>query len=185
MIRGETAFPRTYETEKTEDLLQAFDRGPERLASVVTGLEVADLLGRPRPGKWSVKEIVMHVADSEIMGAARVRQVYCQPGSVFAAYDQNTFAVQLDYQNMDLGSLQLSLAVFNALRRVTSPVFHRSRTDDWAKTGVHPEHGVVTLRNLLELYADHSERHIDQILKMREILGKPLPFELLLKERLY
>ncbi len=56
---------------------------------------------------------------------------------------------------------------------------------DRQKTGLHPDYGVVTLRNLRELNADHGERHLARMLTIRDLLGKPLSFPLLLGERLY
>ncbi len=178
-------FPRTFENHDFDLLLQAFDAGQERLVKAVSGLDAKELSTHSRPGKWSVKDIIIHVADAEIMGAGRIRQVFAEPGCTLAGYEQAVWADVLDYSNQVNEAVQTSLALFEMLRRATSPLFHRARAQDWSKIGLHPEHGEVTLRNLLELYADHSERHIEQILEHRVLLQRPLDLQLLLKERLY
>ena len=127
----------------------------------------------------------MHLADAEIMGAARIRQALAQSGRDFACYDEAVWADQLAYQNRSRQAVEDALALFTALRRATSPLLHRAVAHHWQKTGFHPELGPVTLRQLLELYADHSERHLAQILERRRLLGIPLRMALLLETRLY
>lgn len=174
-----------YAPLSTAELLEAFDAASQRLPEVLSGLTREDLKARLKPGKWSIQEIVLHLADAEIMGAGRIRQAYAQPGSTFAFYDQAIWADILDYQSRDGAAIQTSLKLFEYLRRTSSAIFHRARSGDWQKTGKHPEYGSLTLRQLLELYADHSERHIAQILDLRARLGKGLDFSLMLEQRLY
>ncbi len=92
MIPNRSTFPDLYAQVNTGKLLEVFDQGPARLRNVLAGLTHEHFKANPRPGKWSIQEIVMHVADSEIMGAARIRQTYTQPGSSFAVYDQSWYA---------------------------------------------------------------------------------------------
>ena len=184
MIQNRSTFPDLYAQVNTGKLLEVFDQGPARLRNVLVDLTPEHLKAKPRPGKWSIQEIVMHVADSEIMGAARIRQAYTQPASSFAVYDQDVWANHLGYQGQDNPTVQNALKLFESLRRTTSVIFHDARAEDWGKIGVHAEHGKITLRNLLELYADHSERHIEQILYIRSLLDKTLEFQLL-ERRLY
>lgn len=178
-------FPKKYSTLSTAQLLETFDAGPQRFWQIVKGLEEKDLKAHPRPGKWSIQEIVMHMADAEIMGAARIRQTFAQPGSHYAIYDQDIWAQQFGYQEQNMTVVQHALKLFEALRRTSSHIFHRSKSADWDKKAFHAEFGHLSLRQLLELYADHSERHIGQILDLRLLIGKELHFPLLLAERLY
>jgi uncharacterized damage-inducible protein DinB len=144
-----------------------------------------ELKAHARPGKWSIQEIVVHLSDAEVMGAARIRQAFAQPGSAVVAYDQEVWAREMAYQEFDAKSFYTALMMFDALRLATAKLFQRAESDDWGKSVVHPEWGGITLRQLLELYADHSERHIGQILNLRELLNKKLDFKLLLEQRLY
>ncbi len=178
-------FPEVYAKLKTPELLEAYAAGPQRLRRVLEGLTEADLRAHPRPGKWSIKEIALHILDSEIIGAGRIRQAYAQPGSTFPACNQDLWTKVFDHQNCDRGDFEKSLQLFDMLRAVTTRLFRKATEKEWRQTGRHTEWGELTLRQLLELYADHSERHIEQILLIRELLGKPLQFPLLLKTRLY
>lgn len=178
-------WPASYAAYDSRDLIQAFAAGPKRLRYSIIDLDDAELMARPRPGKWSIKEIVPHVTDSEVQATFRIKMVLAQPGITWPVYDQDIWVKAHDYQNLVQREFQDSLCLFQALRAVTTPLLVNAAPEDWQKQGVHPEFGVMTLRNLLELYADHSERHISQILLIREMIGKPLHMPLLLPERLF
>jgi hypothetical protein len=179
-----TAFP-PYDFYTTDQLLEAYREGPARLRAAIAGLSMEQLRARPRAGKWSILEIVLHVADSELSGAMRVRYVTAQPGSRLPMYDQDLWTARLRHNEADVGLLDDTLALFHLLRRITGRIFAAAQGDDWNASGVHAEFGEITLRNLLELYADHSERHVEQILQCRALLRTPLELPSLLPRRLY
>jgi hypothetical protein len=77
------------------------------------------------------------------------------------------------------------LRLFRAHRHATSELFAEATPEEWRREGIHPEWGPLSLRQLLELYADHGERHLVQILERRQILGRPLELTPLLPQRLY
>lgn len=183
MAGGSTTFPSTYSIYSTEALLAAYAAAPDRYRQALDGLDEEHLQARPITGKWSILEIVAHVADAEAVGAARARQVFAQPGSPLITYDQDVWAREFCYRELD--DLEPHLRSFAALRATTLPIFERAGEDDWRKTGRHADWGAVTLRNVLELYADHGERHIGQILERRALLGAPIELAMLLETRLY
>lgn len=182
---GQSVFPGVYVDINTEILLDVFKLGPQRLSQVLSGLNENDLKANPKPKKWSIQEIVLHLADAEVMGAVRIRQTFAQPGSAFVAYDQDVWANSFVYQRQDNTVVDSAINLFKNLRGTTYNIFKRAEDLDWAKKGIHPDFGPISLRQLLELYTDHSERHIGQILELRAMLGKKLDFPILLKERLY
>jgi uncharacterized damage-inducible protein DinB len=178
-------FPTLYRDLATETLLSVFEAAPGRIASAVAGLRPEELSARPIAGKWTIQEIVCHVADSEICGALRIRLTLAQPGSPLPAYDQDRFARGLAYGEFDRALFSDTLDLFARLRSVSARLFRRADASAWSRTGDHHEWGTVTLRQLLELYADHGERHLSQILERRRAIGRPLALEILLPERLY
>jgi hypothetical protein len=179
------SFPR-YDQYTTPRLLAAYEAAPGRIRAAVAGLGLEELRAHPRAGKWSILEVACHLTDSELMGAARVRLISAQPGAPFTAYDQAVWAAELRYDGFPLERLQTALDLFELLRRSTLPLFTEATDGDWtARWGTHPSFGAVTLRNLLELYADHGERHLEQILVLRRLLNRPIELEILLRERLY
>ncbi len=181
------AFPDTYRSFSTEMLVATYEEGPDRLRAVLEGLTDEDLHAQPRPGnKWSILQIVVHLSDAEVMGALRVRLAYGQSGSTLPVYDQDLWASALRYQTTDREAFERRVELFTLLRETTMPIFKQTRDAEWIQRAAqHPEFGPVTLRNLLELYADHGERHIEQIVTIRGLLGKGLDFPPLIEARLY
>jgi hypothetical protein len=185
MHNATVPFP-DYSFYSTDNLLAAFSAGPARLRHAIEGLTESELRARPRgPNKWSIHEIVIHTAESEVQGTFRIRKVWSEPPQTLPVYDQDVWAKEIDYQGQDRSVREGALHLLELLRQQTAPLFRRATDHDWAKWGTHPQFGRVTLRNLLELYADHVERHIDQVLDSRARLNRPLPMESLLSRRLY
>jgi uncharacterized damage-inducible protein DinB len=180
-----STFPTVYATLPTPHLIEVYAAGASRLRAALAGLDPFAWTARPRPNKWSIVEIALHMTDSELIGTGRSRLTFAQPGKELLAYDENRWAAAFDYQGANESAVERSLALFEALRAYQLPVFQRATADQWKNEARHPEWGAVTLRNLLELYADHSERHVGQILTNRSLLGVPLELPVLLETRLY
>lgn len=182
-----STFPAAYRDLPTDRLLAVFGEAPARLARAIDDLGPEELGARVVPGKWSIQEIVCHLADSETCGALRIRLVLAQPGGPLPAYDEKRFAAALAYASFDGELVRETLDLFGRLRSVSKRLFFRAPESAWSRTSRHAEFGDVTLRQLLELYADHGERHLSQILERRQALGRPLapPLGALLPERLY
>ena len=179
-------FPDAYRGISNRDLLTVYKAGPTRLGGVLAGLTDEELKQRrPQDDKWSIQEIAMHVADAEIMGAARLRQTLAEPGASFALYDQDAWTRALGYQSRDRKALENAVRLFSALRTGSTLLLETAKEQDWTKWGNHADWGPLTVRQLLELYADHGERHIEQIVAARALLGKPLVVPRLLPKRLY
>ena len=180
-----STFPTAYTAISTPTLIQASAAGATRLRAALAGLDPFAWTARPRPDKWSIVEIALHLTDSELIGTGRSRLAFAQPGKGFFTYDENGWASAFDYQGADRAAVERSLALFEALRAYQLPVFERATPGQWLNEARHPEWGVITFRNLLELYADHSERHIGQILANRSLLGVPVNLPAILEARLY
>ena len=79
------------------ETLERFRRGPEVLAVVLTGVYGEETDFTPSPGKWSIRQIVAHLADAELVGAQRFRQVIAEDDPKILAFDQEAWARNLDY----------------------------------------------------------------------------------------
>ena len=180
-----STFPTVYAGIPTARLIEVYAAGAGRLRSVLAGLDPFAWTARPRPNKWSIVEIALHMTDSELIGTGRSRLTFAQPGKGLIGYDENRWAAEFNYQGASEAAIERSLVLFEALRANQLPVFQRATADQWKNEARHPEWGALTLRNLLELYADHSERHIGQILENRRLLGIPVELPPVLPERLY
>ncbi|MBA2302100.1 MAG: DinB family protein [Acidobacteria bacterium] len=133
--------------------------GP-RLRAMVAGRTPAELSRTPDPARWSVAQILAHLADSEIVGAWRFRSVLAQDGVPLQAYDQNTWAETFRYAEIDpfeaLQLFEVNRAATLALLRRVNPALH-------ANHGLHAERGKETITHLVRLYAGHDLNHLAQV----------------------
>jgi hypothetical protein len=147
------------------DLLERFRRGPEVLAMVLTGVfgEEEDFI--PAPGKWSIRQIIAHLADSEMVGAHRMRAVIAEENPTLTGYDQTLWVRNLDYAQR---KPKQSLESFRRQRAENYDLLKNLPASAYTRTGNHTEHGPVTLLRLLEIYAEHVENHARQMQAVRE-----------------
>jgi tRNA-binding protein len=131
-----------------------------RIGALIASRSDAELRWTPQPERWSVAQIVAHLADAEVVAGYRVRMILAMPGTPIQSFDQNAWASALDYRNRDAFA---SLGLFRALR--TSLLSLLTPLDDEAldRYGMHAERGKETIRHLLRLYAGHDSNHLQQI----------------------
>jgi len=145
-------------------LLERFRRGPEVLAVVLTGVfgEEEDFVRAP--GKWSVRQILAHLADAELVGAHRFRQVLAEENPTLIAYDQDAWSRNLDYARR---KPKQSLETLRRIRAENYELLKELPETAFARTGNHTENGAMTLRRLVEGYAEHVESHARQLQEIR------------------
>jgi hypothetical protein len=145
-------------------LLERYRRGPELLAVVLTGVfgEEEDF---GLPGKWSIRQIVAHLADAELVCAHRFRQVIAEDGPTLMAFDQDAWAARLDYARR---KPKQSMETFRRLRAENHDLLKGLPPEAFERTGNHTVNGPVTLRQLLEAHAGHAESHARQLQEIRE-----------------
>jgi len=148
----------------TAALLERYRRGPELLALVLTGVfgEEEDFA---TPGKWSIRQIMAHLADSEMVGAHRFRLVAAEENPTLTAFDQNAWSRNLDYARR---KPKTSLETFRRIRAENFELLKELPESAFERTGNHTERGTVTLRQLVEVNAGHAESHARQIQGIRE-----------------
>jgi uncharacterized damage-inducible protein DinB len=151
-------------SRRTEGLIQAYADGPRLLEAAVAGIPEQELHFTPGPGHWSIHENVIHVADCDVVAAARMRYVIAQPGATLVSFDQEQWAKALDYRSQPLDR---ALTVFRAIRASTAAVLRRAPAEAWEQIGVNTEAGPQTLEWLVEHFADHVPYHLRTIAKRR------------------
>ncbi len=150
--------------QRIDDLIRAYAEGPKLLEAAVAGIPEAELHFKPGPEHWSIHENVVHVADTDLVQAARVRYILAQPGSALIGFDQNLWASAMDYATQ---SFEGSLALLRALRASTTHLLRRAPAAAWEQTGMHTEYGPQTLEQGVQRYADHVHYHLRTIAKRR------------------
>jgi uncharacterized damage-inducible protein DinB len=151
------------------DPLEVMRETPEKLSAAVRDVP-PDRLGLPEaPGKWSIREVVQHLADSELNGSVRFRMVIAQDRPPLIGYDQDLWAEQLRYSESNVDD---ALAEFTSLRRANVRVLERTSDADRARAGVHSERGEESLALMMKLYAAHDLVHLRQIERLRGAVAK-------------
>jgi hypothetical protein len=143
-----------------DELIQQYAQGYDRIAKAVEGATEAELGHRPGPGKWLAREVVHHLADSEMTSAIRLRLLLAEDRPVIRGYDQDTFATKLNYQQRPVGA---ALMAIRAARETTVEILKQMKEEDWNRTGWHTESGPYTPQRWLEIYAKHCHNHAEQI----------------------
>ena len=144
-------------------LIAKYKDGYREVAAALEGATERELDARPAPGKWTPREIVHHLADSEMTSAIRLRLLVAEDNAAIRAYDERLFASRLHYDR----PIASSLLAFHAARLSTGDLLDRMTDADFAKNGTHPEHGIYSVDRWLEIYAEHAHNHAAQIRRAR------------------
>ena len=157
----------TAEDRKT--LIAQYYDGYRVVAEALVGATDEQLDARPAPGTWTAREVVHHLADSEMTAAMRLRLLVATDSPQIFGYDQDQFAQKLFYDR----PIAASLEAFTAARRATGEILERMTDADWARAaGTHTEHGPYTADRWLQIYASHAHAHAGQILIARDAAKK-------------
>jgi hypothetical protein len=140
-------------------LVEEYKDGYRMVAEALAGAAPEELDARPGPGKWSAREIVHHLADSEMTSAIRLRLLLAVDNPTILGYDQDEFARRLHYDR----PIEASLDAFKAARRTTGEILDCMSEAEWRREGVHTEHGRYTIDRWLEIYSVHAHKHAQQI----------------------
>jgi hypothetical protein len=146
------------------DFLALQAAAPARLASLIDGLSAEELARRPAPGKWSIQELVAHLADDELVGGYRIRMILSSPGTPIQAFDQDVWARTGRYQAMDVRS---SLELFRVLREANLALLRSLGPEEWEMPGMQAERGAESIRDIAMYYAGHDINHFKQIEAIR------------------
>lgn len=140
--------------------LAVFGETEDALRAAVAGLSDEQLRAPEPPGKWSVREVVAHLADVEFPLGFRYRMVVAQSGCSVPAMDQDSWVTGLDSNARDVGE---AIDAFARVRAVNLRFLQRLPEDAWERFAIHDERGKETLRHMVRLYAAHDRYHLYQI----------------------
>jgi len=155
-----------------DQLIAQYKSGAGQLAQAIAGLTPEELKAFPVPGTWSIQQIVIHMMDSDLIGADRMKRVAAEPQPpTLIGYDETSFAKNLCYHELDPN---LACEVFAKNRLLTAEVLRHLPAAAFERTGYHNEHGTMTLHELLATYVGHLEHHLKFLREKRSLLGKPL-----------
>jgi hypothetical protein len=131
-----------------------------RLARLIRSASRQRLARRPSPGKWSVNEILAHLAETEMVGGYRIRMILGAPGTPLQAFDQDSWAVAGRYAARDA---RKSLALFRAVRYANLDLLRGLTPAQWKHHGLHAERGEESVDTIVHMFAGHDLNHLRQI----------------------
>jgi hypothetical protein len=147
------------DTEERARLIALYRDGYAAVAEALLKITPEELDARPAPNRWTAREIVHHLADSEMTSAIRLRRLLAEDRPLIVGYDQEEFARKLHYDR----PIGASLEALKAARATTGAILDRMTDDEWAREGTHTESGRYTVLQWLQIYAEHAHNHAAQI----------------------
>lgn len=158
----------TMDQDARKKLIAQYRDGYAAISEALLRISPEELDAKPGPGKWSVREIVHHLADSETTSAVRLRRLLAEDRPLIQGYDQDEFARRLYYQR----PYEASLELFKYVRLSNAELLECLEPADWLREGTHSESGRYTVDTWLTIYADHAHKHARQIRAARSAAKK-------------
>jgi hypothetical protein len=149
------------DNKERERLIALYRDGYRAIVDALHGAGEEELSARPAPNKWSAREIVHHLADSEMTAAVRLRLLLATDRPTIHGYDQDVFAERLHYDRPH----EASLEAFRYARECTAQILERLTEAEWLREGTHSESGSFGVTRWLEIYGNHAHRHARQIVE--------------------
>ena len=154
----------------TAELMLAFESGPEAVRSSVQGMSAAQLRARPVAGRWSTLEVLCHLADSEQFFADRMKRTIALDRPLLLGVNAPRYPEPLRYQDRDP---EEEVALITLTRRQMARVLGLLGDEEWGRTAVHSETGLVTLRQLVLHAVNHLGHHLAFVREKKRALGPP------------
>lgn len=143
-----------------------------KLKKLTQGLTPTQLKRKPERGKWSIAEIIAHLADAEIVASWRMRSVIGENGITIQPFDQDRWASAFQYSKRDP---KQSLEVFRVLRENNLAMLKEIPQETWDNYGMHLERGKETVAHLTRMFAGHDSNHVLQVERIAAQLKSARP----------
>jgi hypothetical protein len=149
------------------ELVQKYAAGHSLLLEALVGVSEAELNYKPAPEKWSIKEIIVHVSDAEMIAVHRMKKVIAEDNPLLLKFDPDLWSGRLHYEESDM---QLYLELFKGLRLGMVAILAKLKEADWQRTGIHNTAGRQTLHDIVSMFVGHIETHVRQIERNKKAL---------------
>lgn len=156
-------------TSELGALVRRFRDGAEALHPNIDGLTEHQLDSHPVPGTWSVRELVIHVMDSDLIATHRMKRIVAEELPLLISYDETAFAQKLYGPHL---SARLACDLFRFNRLHTAEMLEKLPDEAFAREGVHNQRGKVTLREMVGMYVHHVDHHLKFAKEKLARLGK-------------
>jgi uncharacterized damage-inducible protein DinB len=149
-------------------LIESYLAGPGELREAVSDLSLEQLTARPIPGKWSVLEVVCHLADTDANIAHRLKRVLSEERPQFERVQPDLMLAALAYHGRDV---EEELTIFELTRRQMGRILRASPAAAWERTGIVGDRGDKSVRHMLNGAVEHLRHHLRFIVEKRQALG--------------
>jgi hypothetical protein len=154
--------------EERTRLIALYRDGYRAIVEAIHNLTEEQFDARPGDGRWTIREIIHHLADSEMTAAIRLRLLIAEERAAIQGYDQDEFARRLHYDRPHESSLQ----AFRYARETTAQLLELLTEAEWLRQGTHTEVGAFSVEKWLEIYGPHAHRHARQIVEARDAASR-------------
>jgi hypothetical protein len=152
------------DTNERAQLIAQYRDGYRAVAEALLRITPEELDARPGEGRWSAREVVHHLADSEMSAGVRLRLILAEDHPTIQGYDQDEFARRLHYDRPHETSLEL----FRYAREATAELLELMSPSDWTREATHTKSGAFGAERWLQIYAGHAHKHARQIRAARD-----------------
>lgn len=152
----------------SRDPFEVLAETPSAIRTLTAGVSREKLTTPEGPGKWSVTHVIMHLADSEIVGAFRFRMVLAHEQPPIPGYDQDLWADRLKYSEADTAA---ALEQFSGLRSANLRLLQATTPAERERFGIHVERGEESIGKMIRMYAGHDLVHLRQISRIMRAVG--------------
>lgn len=143
-----------------QDPIKAQLTANKKLARLIKGIPTTKLRKRPAPGKWSVAEILAHLADVEIVVGWRMRSILGAPGTPIQAFNQDAWVASGHYDKRDPHE---SVELHRVVRDANLALLKSLTPEQWKQYGQHAERGQESIEHIVRMIAGHDNNHLRQI----------------------
>lgn len=151
-----------------QELIAKYAAGIDMMHGATAGLDAAQLDAYPVPGTWSIRQIVLHITDTELVDVDRMRRTIAEENPLLMGFNENCFIARLHNDRRDVA---LACDAYRTLRRSMTELLRLLSPDDFRRTAVHSERGKLTLADLVTHAIDHVEHHLKFLRHKRQLLG--------------
>ncbi len=152
-----------------ESLIEEYGSGYKMLREAIEGLSEEELRFKPASDKWSIHQILIHMADSEMVSTQRLKKVLSEEEPLLMSIDQDAWAIALGYEQLDR---EQYLLLFQLLRSSMLPILAQLTAEQVERVGIYADAGRFTFKELLEYRVQHVRGHLAQIEQVKKVYRK-------------
>ncbi|MBI5763282.1 MAG: DinB family protein [Planctomycetes bacterium] len=165
------SLPASIRSLSNAEAIDAFLAGGDIPGRAISGLSDQHVDALPIPGTWSIRQIVVHLMDSDLVAAYRMKRIIAEERPLLDCYDETAFSKKLFYERQ---SAVEACEVIRRSRQLMTMILRQLPDGTFGRAARHPEIGEITLGQIVRLYVHHIQHHVAFIVKKRELLGVPI-----------